>query len=750
MLSVFMMTAFAALIILFVYCCYMSCNKGTYQGKLLGRTFMGICIVFLAFAMNYLSNSEHIMGIMCAVEHASMDFALYFFMLFIFSFVGVKEVKPLKYLTLGIVSLDALILLTNPINHLAFSPLARTSERATVIVPSGSVLFYTHLGLCAFFVIMIGFCLVKKTFEVSPYYHLRYAYMLILLIAFVASNYAFNAYTELLFDYSKLLYAFSVIIIYYLTYGFSPRKLLKRLNEYVLDTVTDPMVIYDSQGNLFDVNSRAKALFEDRQYNTIENFLTFLRTEEEGTFKKEIDGRIYEIRYEKFYDKKSIYIAAGFFMHDVTENEQQLEREHRAAILDPLTNCYNRVGFFEYSRKFLEDNMATGSFSILVCGICNFKGLNGLYGTKTGDEILCTIAEKLYGFHCKYPMIYGRSAEGKFSCLLPCSCVPMVISMLNRITINLGGDSQLCVDLCFGYVNLDQQNVKFEEYYEMAQMALSNCWKKPHAVVEYTQDMADDALRLQLLLAETHDEVDGKQFYIELQPQIDLKRNKVCGAEALVRWEHPTLGKIGPNQFIPVFENNGFITQLDHFVWEQAAATIAKLSDAGLYDGHISVNVSQVDIKNTDVASDMEKIIRKYGIPAEKLHVEITESACADDRDTLIATMNRLRKKGFLVEIDDFGSGYSSLNALIKLPFDIVKLDMLFMKEYVEGDKSDVVISSVSKMIHDLNATLVIEGIETAMNLEIAKDIDADVAQGYYFSKPVSVQQFVEFVSANQ
>lgn len=750
MVTVLTAVGLAILIANFIYCLYKSFKKGTHLGRLLSGTFASVCVVFLAFAANYLFKSELIMEIMCAVEHAAMDFALYFLNLYTINLIGIREIKSLRNITLGAVCLDAIILITNPINHLAFNATLRQSAFSNVIVASGSVLFYAHLALCGILILLVCYFLTRKIFSASKYYHLKYACILIMVVAFVVSNIVFNLTTELAFDYSKLLYAVSVIFFYYLTYAFEPRTLLRRLQEYVADNESDPTILYDLDGGLLNINKSAFAIFAQIEFRKIENVLENLGIEDEGIFRREIGDTIYEVRYEKFYDRKNIHIASAFFMHDVTENERQVEREHRAAILDPLTGCFNRIGFFEHAKKFLEHPAEDTTYSILICGICSFKGMNGLYGTKTGDQILCTIAERLHNFHHLHPMIYGRSADGKFSCLVPNDYVEDVIGLLNEITVNLGGDSLLFVDLCYGYVKLNQNNVKFEDYYEMALMALSNCKKTPKASREYTQDMADEVLKQQLLLAEIHDEVDGHQFYIELQPQIDLKKNKVCGAEALVRWEHPTLGKIPPNVFIPLFEANGYVTRLDHFVWEQAASTLAKLSDAGLYEGHISVNVSQVDIMNTDVAADMEKIIRKYGVAAEKLHVEITESACAENRATLIATMNRLREKGFPVEIDDFGSGYSSLNALMKLPFDIVKLDMVFMREYVDGEKSDVVISSIAKMIHDLNATIVVEGIENTTNLRVANGIEADVAQGYFFSKPVSIQKFVEFVSGNQ
>ena len=149
-----------------------------------------------------------------------------------------------------------------------------------------------------------------------------------------------------------------------------------------------------------------------------------------------------------------------------------------------------------------------------------------------------------------------------------------------------------------------------------------------------------------------------------------------------------------------------------------------------------------------DVASELEKIVEKYEIEPSKLHIEITESACEGDKEALIDMMNSLREKGFVVEIDDFGSGYSSLNALMELPFDVVKLDMEFMREKEEDRKGGVIVNAMAGMIHELDAKIIVEGVESGDNVQKALGIDGDAAQGYHYSKPVSVEEFAEFVKS--
>jgi len=300
-------------------------------------------------------------------------------------------------------------------------------------------------------------------------------------------------------------------------------------------------------------------------------------------------------------------------------------------------------------------------------------------------------------------------------------------------------------------VVMSDMNKPVEYYYEIALLALAECKKNvSNSVLEYSNAMAMEQRRTQTLIAEMHEAIEKNEFYIELQPQIDLKEGYVSGAEALVRWNHPTLGKIAPTEFIPLFEENGFISNIDKFVWEKTAETLKNLSEEGIYDGPISVNVSRVDVTAMNVAEEFEKIVSKYGIKPEMLHIEITESACEGNKAALISMMDSLREKGFVVEIDDFGSGYSSLNALMELPFDIVKLDMDFMRDGEEDHKGGVIVNAMAGMIHNLDAKIIVEGVENVDNVRKALCIDGDAAQGYHYSRPVSVEEFAEFVKKHK
>ncbi|MBR5357143.1 MAG: EAL domain-containing protein, partial [Lachnospiraceae bacterium] len=340
------------------------------------------------------------------------------------------------------------------------------------------------------------------------------------------------------------------------------------------------------------------------------------------------------------------------------------------------------------------------------------------------------------------------TAEGKFTSLIPFEYVDTVVEELSKLTVEGEDHAKIHIDICNGFVVMNDKKRPIGYYYERALLALDKCKKKVDTLVlEYTKEMAEEQRRHQLMREEMRAAIDKKEFFIVLQPQIDMKENKVCGAEALVRWNHPILGLVFPGDFIPLFEDNGYITKLDRYVWEEAASTIREFMDRGVYDGHISINVSRVDIMSFDVCDFLINLVEKYKIPVEKLHVEVTESALVNGKDSLVSTLEKLREYGFIVEIDDFGSGYSSLNSLMHIPFDVVKLDMVFMRELTKAEKDEIIIGSIAKLIHDLHASIVVEGVENQDNVDMIHRFKGDVSQGYFYSKPIPKEIFLEYVS---
>ena len=725
-----------------------SIQKRTLLGKLLSRVLIMMLLSIVAYAVNYHSNSGSVMFFAVSTTHAAYDWMLFFMMEFTCEFIGRKRGGFIRTFFIVLCCIDSAALMTSPINHLSFSYAIREGNFNNVALVEPKAFFAVHMVVGMSMAIIVMALLCKGIIDNSRFYRLRYEIVGIvcILTIFFILIFIYDEYTVV--DLSKLFMGVAAVSLSLTTFDYQPFRLLKNLQTYVDENMSDATIIYDNKGSILKINTKAKNLFKEDVINNKDKLMAALKLDEDtGRTIKTINDSTYEVVYKPEYDSKNLYVGCTFIFYDVTESLRRLEREHKVATIDSLTNCYNRAGFMENAEKFIEEHQIDGGYAVMVSGIRDFKGINGLYGTRAGDRVLKEIARHFTEYSYSFPMLYGRTAEGKFTCILPFDSLDRVVNELSHIQIPLEDEMAVNVNLCHGFVVMTDMTKPVEYYYEIALLALAECKKNvSNSVLEYSNAMAMEQRRTQTLIAEMHEAIEREEFYIELQPQVDLKNNRVSGAEALVRWKHPTLGKIPPGEFIPLFEDNGFVSKVDLYVWEKAAETLKRFEDEGSYDGPISVNVSRVDVMSLDVVAEFERIIKKYGISPDKLHIEVTESACIGDRETLINMMDGLRERGFVVEIDDFGSGYSSLNALMELPFDVVKLDMDFMKENQSDEKSGVIVNAMAGMIHNLNAKIIVEGVESGESVKKALNIDGDAAQGYHYSKPVSVDEFVNFV----
>lgn len=232
------------------------------------------------------------------------------------------------------------------------------------------------------------------------------------------------------------------------------------------------------------------------------------------------------------------------------------------------------------------------------------------------------------------------------------------------------------------------------------------------------------------------------EFQVYLQPKYDIFTEKMAGAEALVRWVHPVKGIIPPDKFIPIFEKNGFITELDMYVWDKTCELINEWIREDNKYVPVSVNVSRKDIYRQNLPEVFLNLLKKYHLKQKYLHIEITESAYTEDPEQLIKVVNQLKEAGFTIEMDDFGTGYSSLNMLAKLPIDILKLDMKIIQSYGQQNGTRSIINFIMGLAKWMNLYVVAEGVETKEQLELLKSMDCNYAQGYYFAKPMPENDF--------
>ncbi|MEG1028019.1 MAG: EAL domain-containing protein, partial [Oscillospiraceae bacterium] len=240
--------------------------------------------------------------------------------------------------------------------------------------------------------------------------------------------------------------------------------------------------------------------------------------------------------------------------------------------------------------------------------------------------------------------------------------------------------------------------------------------------------------------------LEKRQFQVHFQPKFDVKSNKPYGAEALVRWIDPEKGMIFPGDFIPIFERNGFISKLDFYVWDCVCQNISKWNSQGKTPMPVSVNVSRVNLYNPNLVDVFLELIKKYNIPAWQLNLEITESAYTQNTELVLQTTEKLQKNGFVVMMDDFGNGYSSLNILKNIPVDVLKIDTKFLPE--KNDiRAERILASVIKMAKCIGIPVIMEGVETKEQTSFLESLDCDYIQGYYFARPMPLEEYEDLMS---
>lgn len=238
----------------------------------------------------------------------------------------------------------------------------------------------------------------------------------------------------------------------------------------------------------------------------------------------------------------------------------------------------------------------------------------------------------------------------------------------------------------------------------------------------------------------------NREFKIYMQSKIDLKTERICGAEALVRWNSSELGFIVPDKFIPLFEKNGFVVRLDFYMLEEIFKKMIEITGKGIINFTISVNQSRTTICNPRYIHRLTEIVNKYDIDTSRIEIEVTESILTENHKYILSIIEKIRAMGFEVSMDDFGSGYSSLSILKDMPINELKLDRMFLSEEVKSDKTKTIIKKVIEMARELNINSVCEGVETKDDVQFLKEIKCDMAQGYYYGKPMPIEEFEKII----
>ncbi|MBO4337044.1 MAG: EAL domain-containing protein [Lachnospiraceae bacterium] len=419
----------------------------------------------------------------------------------------------------------------------------------------------------------------------------------------------------------------------------------------------------------------------------------------------------------------------------------------RLAEKDGLTGLYTREFFNEYIEQI--DTFDKGmDMDAIVLNVEHFHMVNEMFGRQAGDEVLTQIAGILKKIFERNIFIGSRPDADYFYLYLEHR--EDYESVFPRLQQELSWVSQIPrIRLRIGIYENADKNSSIVERFDHAKFACDRIrGDYTNQISFYSKELNDADLYHERLINDIDEAIANNDLIVYFQPKYAIQSEKpvLRSAEALIRWKHPTLGMISPGDFIPLFESNGLIQKLDHYVWAKAASSVKSWKERLGITVPVSVNVSRVDIYDPELENRLVRILEENGLEPDELMLEITESAYADDAGGLVETVKKLRQRGFKIEMDDFGSGYSSLNMITTIPIDVLKMDMKFIRNMNKDEKSLRLVELVMDIAEFLGVPVVAEGVEDKAQFETLKKMGCDIIQGYYFSKPLSPQEFETYI----
>lgn len=446
--------------------------------------------------------------------------------------------------------------------------------------------------------------------------------------------------------------------------------------------------------------------------------------------KKPYNAEIIRFRVKNVIERSELYV-----LRKLRYQEQ----------FDTLTGIYILNMFVQQTKNLLKENPET-DFMILHFDISKFQIYNSVFGRREGDKLLCHIADMLRELGTYERRItYCHIEADAFCVCMPAKDSDYIQKMMDEFQRDFREyqkDYNILVNVGVFYV--EDREASVPSMIDHAKLASKECkgsYIKNYYI--YTEQMGKSVEEAQRIISDMERAMKEEQFVLYLQPKYGLTSYELEGAEVLIRWMKPE-GMVPPGKFIPVFEKNGQIMKLDYYIWEHSCQLIRSWLDRGFEPFPVSVNISRVSLYNPRIVEEIYELTVKYDIPPRLFQLELTESAYTDNPEAIKKAMQQLREYGFTILMDDFGSGYSSLNVLKDITVDVLKLDMKFLEGSGSENlkRSESIVANVIHLAKDLHLPVIAEGVEELEQVKFLNSVGCDYAQGYYFAKPMPVEEY--------
>ncbi len=743
---------FALLITSLIVCVVLSARSKKPMGKPVSNLLCGLTIPVLGNLVIIFSVDQGIAEFGYNIYFLGMDFGVISLLFFTYAYCGFGKIqKSVRSIIYAVFALDVIQYILNPFFKFTFA-----TEKITVdgrdyyrLIPYWGQ--HLHRIACYGLFIVSLVILIVVTARASRIYVEKYAVILLTMIITAAIE-TYYIFSRLPMDMSMIGFGIFGLLVYFFALRYRSMKVLDRLLASMASDMPEAIFFFDNDGKCIWTNEpgRQRVGVSKDDYESIKENLKFLfddiDLEKTGWTKKETVGTGDDIQYLELAmrsatDHEGRVAGSYLSIRDHTEEQLAIEREIYNSTHDSVTGLYTKEYLYEKVAKRLKNDTKT-NYMVGFFEIANFNMINDVFGSEFGTYTVKKIADTIKA-NASEKTLFGRLTYDSFGILINKDIFDeeRVEKMLETFTVS---DKTLehHVLIYFGIYDLRQgTDIDVPLFFDSARLATTKIKDNYSRRIAYYDDqLRNEAIHEQLISNQLKSAIEGREIRPFLQPIVD-SRGMLAGAEALVRWIHPEEGFMNPGQFIPVFEKNGLISEVDKYMWRCACEILAKWKKRNI-DSFISINVSPKDFYRLDVVSELKALVEEFDIDPKKLRVEITESAMTSDTLDMIKTVGMLHDLGFIVEMDDFGSGYSSLNLLKDINLDLIKIDMQFLRDSERNMKANMIIKNIINMSEDLGIDTLTEGVETAKQFEKLFDMGCRLYQGYYFSKPVSVEDF--------
>ena len=684
-----------------------------------------------------------------------MDLIMFFMARFTLKYCNIKGNRYIRNYIYAVLLIDAAQLLLNPVFHHAFSHEIIIFDGAPYyrLIPYFGQTFHRIAVYSVLLIFLIRYFVMTIR---SPRVDAERYLVILAAMIITAAWQTFYIFSRTPIDRSMIGFGVFGLLIFYFALIYKPVRLMNRMMAGIVGEMPEGLYFFDTDGKCIWANepgaamagiaagefTAAKEKLEAR-FGTLDGGEQWSRRHVEGRG----DGaRYFKLEKRPVQDRGNQIAGAFLSIRDETDEQRAHARERYLATHDPLTGLFNREHLYEQIHKMIREQPEK-RWLIIFHNIKNFKIVNDVYGNDFGDHVLRRMAVWISA-DMSVNTAFGRLGGDTFGVCMPAEEFDEETTekTLTGAVIRRG-NFEYAPQIHLGVYEVTDPATDVSVMFDRARLALSTISDSYQKHVAWYDDkMREKVLWSQQLSGQLTDAIANRQIVPYLQPITD-QDGKVLGAEALVRWIHPERGFLSPAVFVPVFEENGMIAEMDRCMWRSACEILSEWKETHP-DLFLSVNISPKDFYFMDVAAEIRSLAEEYSLDPAVLRLEITETVMMSDEEDRLRVINELRGAGFLVEMDDFGSGYSSLNMLKDIPLDVLKIDMKFLSRSPEEAKTRRILKGIVSLAEDLGLVTVIEGVETEEQHRLLAEMGCRMFQGYYIAKPMDRAAFERFLTA--